>query len=156
VVRAVTRLVGLALAVLLLAPGGAAAQSPRTANVLSNVTVAASLGIQAVDAWRAENRSRALVMTGARIGATAGVSWILKTIIHRDRPCAPSCGREDPHASFPSGHTALAFSASARHVLITWSLGGATAAGRVEARKHHVADTLAGALVGAAAARWIR
>jgi membrane-associated phospholipid phosphatase len=142
--------------VLLLVAMPAQAQSAKTANVLSNVTVAASVGVQVVDAWRAEHRTRALVLTGTRIGAVSGTVWLLKTLIHRDRPCAPACGAEDPRASFPSGHTALAFSASGSHFLVTWSLGGATAAGRVEARKHHVTDTLVGAAIGGTASRLIR
>lgn len=133
------------------------AQSEHAANVVSNVAVAASFGVQAYDAWRVEDRKRALIMTGARIGTVAGATWLLKTLIHRDRPCAPdNCGLEKPDASMPSGHTAFAFSASGSHFMVTWTLGGLTAGGRVVARKHHITDTLVGAAIGGAAARWIR
>ena len=92
---------------------------------------------------------RALVMSGIRLGVTAGVATALKVAVHRTRPCAPSCGADNPNFSFPSGHTAFAFSAMGggrASVMLPLAVG--TGGLRVAAGKHWLTDTLAGAALG--------
>lgn len=123
----------------------------------SDLGVAASVGSQIVHASRDERPARALLLTGARLGAVSSATWLIKKFVRKGRPCAPAdCGREQPYKSFPSGHTAQACSATGSYALVTWSLSGLVAADRVSRRKHDGWDVSAGCLLGAAAARWIR
>ncbi len=119
-------------------------------DVLSYGTALVPLVLDTRVAWRSDRRGRAVALEGVRLGAVLGVTQILKRAIHRRRPCAPACGVDDPLASFPSAHTAFAFSARGgpRFVLL---FGLSTAAGRVEADKHYLTDVAAGAAVGLAA-----
>jgi len=83
------------------------------------------------------------------LALTYGVVAALKPLVDRTRP------NGEPY-SFPSGHTAAAFSAagviSRRHG--GWwggagvALGVTTAMGRMEDLKHHASDTVAGAAIG--------
>jgi membrane-associated phospholipid phosphatase len=79
--------------------------------------------------------------------------WIMKPLVHRTRP-------NGGPFSFPSGHTALAFTTAGiidRHAgwevsTLAYLLAAGTAAGRVEDRRHHTSDVIFGAALGLAVA----
>lgn len=87
---------------------------------------------------------------GLSIAAAQGVTQFLKHLIDAPRP-----DRSD-NDSFPSGHTATAFAAASsileRHGedegVPALALAGLVGTARVEARKHHWRDVLAGAAIG--------
>lgn len=95
--------------------------------------------------------------TGAKqalysLGAAEGASILGKAVVHERRP------DKSDNNSFPSGHTALAFAAATTmYRRYGWEYGApayalATLAGyaRVDARKHHWYDVVAGGAIGAA------
>jgi hypothetical protein len=90
---------------------------------------------------------RSLAWTGLAVTS-------LKLAVHRTRPNGGKW-------SFPSGHTAAAFSVApvlARHfgskvAIPAYALATATALGRMEDRKHFLSDVLAGAAIGLAVGR---
>ena len=105
--------------------------------------------------------TRQLVLsTGSALVATE----LLKHSVHSSRPDGSD------NKSFPSGHTAIAFSAAAfmdrrygeqwtqRYgawtVPALYSVAALTGVARVEANKHHWGDVLAGAAIGYGAARF--
>lgn len=88
----------------------------------------------------------------ASLGAGYGIAQGLKEIVHERRPDGSD------NKSFPSAHTSLSFAAAATlHRRYGWEIGlpatlVATFVGvaRVEARKHHWYDVVAGAALGEA------
>jgi membrane-associated phospholipid phosphatase len=117
----------------------------KIADVASYGTVAAALLLDTRASWNSPERSKALAYEGARLGGVYLTSYVLKKLVARNRPCNPSCGVDDPHASFPSMHTMFAFSARGGPSLsVSLALGAGTAAGRIGANKHFLTDTLAG------------
>lgn len=86
---------------------------------------------------------------GTSLLATWGAVWALKLTVPSTRP-------NGGKYSFPSGHTATAFAAApvlAYHLgrgagIVAYGLAGVTALARMEDRKHHLADVLAGAGIG--------
>lgn len=116
----------------------------------ARVQVPLVLGVWGVGVWadRPELAATGYDLTRGVVLAS-GMMGTLKLLVSRDRPDG------DPH-SFPSGHTAAAFSAAG---VITRRHGGwrggaslalavFTALGRMEDRRHHASDTVAGAAIG--------
>lgn len=96
------------------------------------------------------------------LGSTLAATELLKSTVQARRPDGSD------NKSFPSGHTAMAFSAAAfierRHgdrlnmsnpawVPALYGLAALTGLARVEARRHHWEDVLAGAAIGYGATR---
>lgn len=87
------------------------------------------------------------------MGTATGVSLIGKALIHEERP------DDSDNDSFPSGHTANAFSAATTlHRRYGWEVGfpayavaTLTGVARERARKHYWWDVVAGAAIGSAA-----
>jgi len=85
-------------------------------------------------------------------GATEATVYGLKYMTHERRP-----NRTDSH-SFPSGHTASAFSGATfihkrygiKRAIIPYAMAGYTAFSRIATNKHWWWDTLAGAAIGSA------
>lgn len=122
----------------------------RTAEILSNVTLYTTVGLDTWQSWHAEDRKHAFLAQGLRVAVTEGVVYVTKRLTHRTRPCAPACGIDEADRSFPSGHTALAFaSVGRRHLTITIPLAAGTGALRIASAKHFLTDVAAGALTGA-------
>lgn len=84
------------------------------------------------------------------LGTAEGVSLLGKATIHEQRP------DNSDNNSFPSGHAAVAFaSATTLHRRYGWEVGvpayavaTLTAYARVDARKHHWYDVVAGGAIG--------
>ena len=127
-------------------PAGARA----AANVASYAPVVAELALDTVHAWRAEDRRRALVVEGLRVGVVVGASELVKRAVGRPRPDGSD------RFSFWSEHTALAASAGGWSLQASIPLTFSAGYLRIAADKHHPSDVVVGAVVGGLAARFIR
>jgi membrane-associated phospholipid phosphatase len=95
---------------------------------------------------------RGIAESGGSILLAGGTTYALKEFFPETRP-----DRSD-RRSFPSGHTAESFAAAAaleerygwRLGLPAFTVASFVAVARVEARKHHWQDCLAGAVIGTA------
>jgi len=96
--------------------------------------------------------NRGLGQFAGAYASTMTVVYVLKPTIDRTRP-------DGGHHSFPSGHTASAFAGAAFiQRRYGWRVGGPAYAlasfvgvSRVEAKRHHPSDVVAGAVIGIAA-----
>lgn len=115
--------------------------------VTRDILVAAALGVPAVQRdWRGD------LEAGGSLLAAGGVSYGLKELVHERRPDGSD------RKSFPSGHAAISFAAAASlEKRYGWEAGAPAfilasfvGVARVEARKHHWYDVVAGGAIGTA------
>lgn len=128
----------------------------RMADAVSWGTVLAGVAMDTRTSLRAPDRAHALEREAIRIGVTQGATLLVKVLVHRERPCAPThtCGKSNEHASFFSGHTALAFSTvGGFRASVSVPMASVTGGLRLAANVHWLTDVLAGAGVGLAASR---
>lgn len=140
-----------ALACAALAIGCAApcAASPhgwdQASSIGRDVMVAAALGVPAVQGdWQGDLQAGGSILLGS------GIALGLKEVFPEERP------DHSDDKSFPSGHAATSFAAAAtlearygwKVGLPAFALASFVATARVEARKHHWYDVVAGAGVG--------
>ena len=139
---------------LVLAPAALAAAGPAHADE-RDWGLASDLAVGTLVAWSvavplAEGDEDGALQAGISIAAAQGVSQLLKRMIDAPRPDGSN------RRSFPSAHTATAFAAASSiyrrrgpgEGVPAMALAGFTGLGRVEARKHHWRDVLAGAAIG--------
>lgn len=137
------------LAILALMCPTAAMSSPhgwvQASDIGRDVLVAAALGAPAIRGdWQGD------LQAGGSMIAGSGAALILKQVFPEQRP-----DRSD-RKSFPSGHSATAFAAAAtlenrygwKAGLPAFALASLVATARVEGRKHHWYDVVAGAAIG--------
>lgn len=112
-----------------------------------DVLVVAALGVPAVQGdWNGDLQALGSVV------AAGGVSYGLKELVHERRP------DNSDDKSFPSGHAAISFAAAAtlenrygwKVGIPAFALASFVSAARVEARKHHWYDVVAGGAIGSA------
>lgn len=135
------------------------ASERKIADIASWGTVLAAVALDAKSSWDAPDRKRALILQGTRVGITYGAVFLVKTLIHRERPCAPSssCGTDNPDFSFYSAHTALAFSTiGGPRLAFALPLSIGTGGLRVAGGKHYLSDVLVGAGAGWLTGRFVR
>ena len=101
------------------------------------------------------------------VAAATGLALVGKYAIGRARPdedrgpwTSVGEGKKRSDASFPSGHSAIAFAAVtpfAKEYDAPWlySVAALGSAGRVAGRKHWVSDTVAGGIIGYAVGSWL-
>ena len=115
--------------------------------IARDVLVGASLGVPLVQGdWTGD------LQAGASLLVAGGASYGLKEIFPETRPDGSD------RKSFPSGHAALSFAAAAtlenrygwKAGLPAFALATFVGVARVEARKHHWYDSVAGAAIGTA------
>jgi membrane-associated phospholipid phosphatase len=130
----------------------------KAADLASWGTVLAAVALDAKASWDAPDRKRAFLLQGARIGIAQGLTFGLKKLVQRERPCAPhDCGMDNPDFSFPSGHAMLAgTSYGGPRLAFSVPLIVGTGGLRIAANKHWFTDTAAGALIGMAVGKWVR
>lgn len=122
-------------------------------------------GAGAALAFGDERASNIGLISLEAVAASIGVTQVGKYAVGRARPGAgqgpwSQVDGNRGNASFPSGHSAVAFAAVTPFAMeydAPWLYGVAalSAAGRVAARQHFVSDTVAGGLVGYAVGGWL-
>jgi hypothetical protein len=125
------------------------ADERKIADIVSYGTVAAQLTFNTIHNWREPDRKKKIIMEGVKTFFTIAASETVKGFIHEDRP-----DRSD-NKSFWSEHSAIAGANMGWNYKIGFSLTFATMSGRVIAKKHHVWDTVFGALAGMAIDQFI-
>ena len=93
----------------------------------------------------------------AAYGATIATTYALKYTISEERPDGSN------NQSFPSGHTASAFSGATfihrrygwKRAVIPYLLSGVVGYSRVDAKAHYIHDVLAGAAIAGAFSYWL-
>lgn len=132
-------------------------EKERTAvHIASWVTVLTLEGLDTYASFKSDDRTRAFVLQGVRVGIAQGGVALLKWAVPMARPCTPTheCGTDSEMSGFPSGHMALACSTLGGPSLsVTIPLVGATAAGRFFAWRHFPSQIAAGCIIGALASR---
>lgn len=118
------------------------AQHEKAANIFSNVTVGAAIGLDAINSIRDEDSKQAFIKQGERLALTVTFAELTKFLVHRTRPN----GRDNK--SFYSEHTSIAAASQGWNYKIGFSLTVGTAGGRVAAKEHYVSDTVVGAVIG--------
>ncbi len=112
-------------------------------------TVGVSIALDTKASWESQDRSRAFILQGVRIGVTNITVALLKHFYPSDRPCRPDCGIDEADRGFPSGHTANSFSTiGGSRLVFTVPLSVGTGVLRVAANKHTITQVLAGAGIG--------
>lgn len=129
-------------------PGLASTKDWETASTIGVAGLtAAALGVPVVKGdWPGFAQAGGSVLVGA------GTAYGLKHVIHARRPDG------DGNDSFPSAHTSIAFSSAATlHRRYGWEVGvpatlvaAFVGLARVEAKRHHWYDVVAGAAIGEA------
>lgn len=114
----------------------------RAADWVSTSIVAAQLGAEVVADLRAEDRGRALLKSGLRVGGTVALSELAKRLFHRERPDGSD------NLSFWSEHTAVSAATSGLSIQVSVPLGTGVGYLRMAANRHHPTDVIVGALVG--------
>lgn len=137
-----------------LTPAFPTATERQAADVASWGTAIASLALDTKASWDCPQRLSCFEREGLRVGLVYGIATVVKLAVHRSRPCAPSCGIDNPTASFFSAHTAIAFSTlGGARLSVSLPLSSATGALRIGADKHWLTDVLVGAGVGSLLSR---
>jgi membrane-associated phospholipid phosphatase len=117
----------------------------RASSIGRDLVVAAALGVPAVQGdWEGD------LQAGGSLLLAEGASYGLKRAFPEERP------DHSDRRSFPSGHSAQSFAAAAtlenrygwKAGLPAFAAAAFVAVARVEARKHHWYDCLAGAAIG--------
>lgn len=140
----------------------------RTAEVVSQVTLAGSVALDTWDSFHADNVKKALMFQGIRYGVGVAYVAVSKKFRHDPRPCIPlpeGCGLEDPDANKPTGHTVLSGlgvdwlglfrPGGSKHFGLSLSLHLGTGAARYMSGKHS-ADAVVEGFAEAAAISMIR
>lgn len=141
------RLAGLALGLLVAVPASASPHGwVQASDIGRDVLMAASFGVPAVQGdWNGD------LQAAESLAAAGGSAFALKEIFPEERP------DHSDRKSFPSSHSAESFAAAAtlesrygwKVGLPAFALASAVGTARVEGRKHHWYDVVAGAAIGA-------
>lgn len=121
-------------------PKGLAWDNTRNAQIISNITVGISIGLDTIDSWKSTDRKRAFIKQGERTIILILSDEISKRVFHRTRP------DNSDNLSFPSEHTG--FAAMNRRWEIQVPLMTSTGYLRIAANKHYLTDVIVGGLVG--------
>ncbi len=117
----------------------------QASSVGRDLLVAAALGVPAVQGdWTGD------LQAGGSMLVAGGATYALKRVFPEDRP------DHSDRQSFPSGHTSVSFAAAAslenrygwKAGLPAFAVASFVGFARVEARKHHWYDVVAGAAIG--------
>ena len=101
------------------------------------------------------------------VAVESGIYFVASTLVARDRPFVPRPGPADPHASFPSGHSAASVCLYGGLAVLAWKLTDRRALqrgltvvavvipplcgfSRMYRGYHHLTDVLAGLVLGVA------
>jgi membrane-associated phospholipid phosphatase len=115
-------------------------KNTRDANIISNVTVGISIGLDTWDSWKSVDRKRAFIKQGERTVIVLGATEIVKRLTHRTRP------DNSDNLSFFSEHTE--FASMNQRWMISIPLMTSTGYLRIAANKHYLTDVIVGGVVG--------
>lgn len=121
-------------------PKGLSWDNTKNAQIISNITVGVSIGLDTWDSWKSTDRKRAFIKQGERTAIVLGATELVKRLTHRTRPD----GSDD--LSFFSEHTE--FASMNRRWQISVPLMTSTGYLRIAANKHYLTDVIVGGLVG--------
>jgi hypothetical protein len=130
----------------------------QAANIASWVTLGVEMGLDAKASWGCGDgkRVRCFEMQALRTGGVMATGWAVNKLFPRNRPCAPSCGADNPTANRLSMHMAQATAAipfgqrcsPGPRVGVQWSLAVGTGAGRWFSARHDLPALALGAATG--------
>ena len=126
-------------------PTSLAWKNTRDAQIISNVTVGISIGLDTWDSFHSSDRKRALIKQGERTLILFGTAELTKRITHRTRPD----GSDD--LSFFSEHTGFAAMNRRWEIQVPMAVG--TGYLRIAANKHYLTDVIVGGFVGSLISR---
>jgi membrane-associated phospholipid phosphatase len=118
------------------------------ANILSDLTLGASLGVDTWDSFHCADRKHCFIKQAERTGVNLAAAQLVKMVIHRERPDGSD------NMSFYSEHTAL--TAMGPRLVFTLPLTFSTGYLRMAANKHYFTDVVVGAGVGLLTGRYIK
>ncbi len=128
------------------------------ANIASTVTLGIEMALDAKASWDCGEgkRVRCFEMQAWRTSGVLATGWLVNKMFPRNRPCAPSCGKDDPTANRLSMHMAEAIAAipfgqscsPGPRVGVQWSLALGTGAGRWFSARHDIPALALGAATG--------
>ena len=121
-------------------PKGLDWNNTKAANILSNVTIGISIGLDTWDSWKSVDKKRAFIKQGERTIIILGVTEVTKRLTHRTRP------DNSDDLSFFSEHTE--FASMNRRWIISIPLMSSTGYLRIAANKHYLTDVIVGGVVG--------
>src|SRR5258706_7321255 len=121
-------------------PTSLAWKNTRDANIISNITVGASIALDTWDSFKSVDRKRAFIKQGERTLIIVGATEIVKRLTHRTRP------DDSDNLSFFSEHTEL--SAQNKRWQISIPLMTSTGYLSIAANKHYLTDVIVGGVVG--------
>ncbi len=123
-------------------------KNTKTADILSDVTLGVSLGVDTWDSFHCVDKKHCFVKQAERTAVNIGAAELVKRIIHRDRPDMSD------NMSFYSEHTAL--TAMGPRLVFTLPLTFGTGYLRMAANKHYFTDVVVGAGVGLLTGHFIK
>lgn len=129
-------------------PTSLAWSNTRDANILSNVTVGISIGLDTIDSWRSPDRKRAFIKQGERTVIILVATELTKRLTHRTRP------DDSDNLSFFSEHTE--FASVNKRWQISIPLMTSTGYLRMAANKHYLTDVVVGGVVGSLVNKYVR
>jgi hypothetical protein len=115
-------------------------KNTRDAQIISNITVGISIGLDTWDSWKSVDRKRAFIKQGERTIILILSDEISKRVFHRTRPDGSD------NLSFPSEHTGFAAMNRRWEIQVPMSIG--TGYLRIAANKHYLTDVIVGGIVG--------
>lgn len=125
------------------------------ADIGSYATVAVPMALDALSCRDSADKQKCFGMMAVRDATTFVVAQLLKRAFHQSRPCAPSCGIDNPNEGMPSMHMAFVVSALGgnKSAALNYSMILGTTAGRYASNKHDKWQILAGVGLGALTSR---
>jgi len=120
-------------------------QGQNLSNTLSNITVYTAIGLDTIDSYKHDDKKKAFICQGMRLGVSNAVNFTVKQLVHKRRPD----GSDDK--SFYSNHTSNAAVSSGWNWYVGIPLAITTGGLRISAKKHDYIDVTVGMLAGLAA-----
>lgn len=125
------------------------ANEKKAADIASYFTLGAGMALDAKSCMDSVDRKHCFEMMGIRNVVALAATQVIKKVVKRPRPCAPSeCGIDSNDSDVPSGHAWFAFATmnfkENKGFAVNLSLALGTVAGRKLSNKHDKIGLAAG------------